>query len=281
MREINVNELKPILAELCQEANYFIGEDLLEKLEQFRTNESSPLGQSILDDLLENYKIAAKEKLPVCQDTGLALVFLEIGQDIHFTGGNLIKAINAAISLGYTEGFLRKSVVDDPLFERKNTGDNTPAIIYQDIVPGDKLKITFVPKGGGSENMSKIAMLKPADGVEGVIDFVLKTVTEAGGNPCPPIVVGVGVGGSFEKAAYLAKKSLLRRLDENNPDPKWAELEETLLTKINNTGIGPQGLGGLTTALAVHILHHPCHIASLPVAVNIQCHAYRHKEVVI
>lgn len=281
MREINVKKLIPILSRLCQEANYFIGEDLLQKLNQFRANESSPLGQSILADLLENYRIAADEKLPVCQDTGLALVFMEIGQDIHFTGGNLTEAINAGISQGYIAGFLRKSVVDDPLFERKNTGDNTPAIVYQDIVPGDKLKITFVPKGGGSENMSQIAMLKPADGVEGVIDFVLKTVTEAGGNPCPPIVVGVGVGGSFEKAAYLAKKSLLRRLDEDNPEPKWAELEKTLLTKINNSGIGPQGLGGLTTALAVHILHHPCHIASLPVAVNIQCHAYRHKEVVI
>lgn len=235
----------------------------------------------MLDILLENYELAAKEKMPICQDTGIAVTFLEIGQDVHLVNGDLYEAINEGVRQGYKEGYLRKSMVDDPIIDRVNTKDNTPAIIYTDIVPGDKIKITIAPKGGGSENMSEVKMMKAADGIEGVIDFVVDRIKRSCGNPCPPIVVGVGLGGNFEQSALLAKKALLRDLDKENPDPKWAAVEKEILEKINNLGIGPQGLGGRTTALGVHILSKPCHIASMPAAVNVQCHAARHKSAVI
>ena len=228
---------------------------------------------------MENYQISERENRPICQDTGLACVFVSVGQDVHITG-NLTEAVNEGVRQGYADGYLRKSVVRDPL-DRVNTGDNTPAILYYDIVPGDQVEIIVAPKGAGSENMSQIKMLKPSDGLQGVKDFVLKVVEEAGPNPCPPIVVGVGVGGTFDKAAFLAKKALLRSADERNPDPFWAELERELLDKINELGIGPQGFGGKTTALCVNIEQYPAHIASLPVAVNINCHVTRHKREVI
>ncbi|GFR36456.1 fumarate hydratase [Thermobrachium celere] len=238
------------------------------------------LEKKILDILIKNSEIAENEKMPMCQDTGMAVVFMEIGQDVHIVGGNLEDAINEGVRQGYIEGYLRKSVVKDPL-DRVNTKDNTPAIIHYSIVPGDKIKITVAPKGFGSENMSRLKMLKPADGVEGVKKFVLETVKEAGPNPCPPIVVGVGIGGTFEKAAFLAKKALLRSVDEENKNPYYAQLEKELLEEINKLGIGPQGFGGLTTCLGVNIEVYATHIAGLPVAVNINCHATRHKEAVI
>ncbi len=281
MREINVNKITPEVKKLCIDANYYIGEDITDKLKEFSKTEKSETAKEVLSILLENYELAAKEKMPSCQDTGIAVVFVKIGQDIHLVGGDFIEAINEGVRQGYKDGYLRKSMVDDPIIERKNTNDNTPAIIYTDIVPGDKLEITIAPKGGGSENMSEVKMMKAADGIEGVIDFVVDRVRRSGGNPCPPIIVGVGLGGNFEQSALLAKKSLLRNLNEENSNPKWAKVEAEILEKINNLGIGPQGLGGNTTALAVHILAKPCHIASMPVAVNIQCHAARHKSVII
>ncbi len=281
MREIHCSVITDTVARLCQEANFFLGEDVVKALEDALAREESPLGREILSQILENSRVAAQEKLPLCQDTGLAVIFLELGQDVHVVGGNLYDAINEGVRRGYREGYLRKGVVDKPFSARKNTGDNTPAIIHTEIVPGDRLKITVCPKGGGSENMSALAMLTPAAGREGVINFVVNTVDKAGANPCPPIIIGVGIGGNFEYAPYLAKKALLRPLGQPHPDPEVAELEREILERVNRLGIGPQGLGGRVTALAVHAEVAPCHIASLPVAVNIQCHSARHKEAVL
>jgi len=281
MREVNVKELIPIVKKLCIDANYYIGEDVIHRIKDFKELEESLTAISVLDILLENYELAAKEQMPICQDTGVAVCFVELGQDVHMVGGDFTEAINEGVRQGYKDGYLRKSMVGDPIIDRINTKDNTPALIYTDIVPGDKIKITVAPKGGGSENMSEVKMMKAADGIDGVIDFVVDRIKRSGGNPCPPIVVGVGLGGNFEQSALLAKKSLLRPLTEKNPDPKWAEVEDEILEKVNNLGIGPQGLGGRTTALGVCILSKPCHIASMPVAVNVQCHAARHKSVVI
>jgi len=254
MREINVKDLIPIVKKLCIDANYYIGDDIITKIKEFKEKEESPTANNVLDILLENYELANKEQMPICQDTGIAVVFVELGQDVHLVGGDFTEAINEGVRQGYKDGYLRKSMVNDPIIDRINTKDNTPAIIYTDIVPGDKIKITIAPKGGGSENMSEVKMMKAADGIKGVVDFVVDRISRSGGNPCPPIVVGVGLGGNFEQSALLAKKSLLRSLTEKNPDPKWAEVEEEILTKINNLGIGPQGLGGRTTALGVFIL---------------------------
>lgn len=281
MKEIHTSKIIPIVKQLCMDANFYIGEDVLEKIQEFAAKEESPTAKEILAIILENYKIAAEEKMPTCQDTGVAIVFLELGQDVHVVGGDLYEAINEGVRQGYQEGYLRKSMVDDPVIDRVNTKDNTPALIYTDIVPGEAIKITFAAKGGGAENMSEVKMMKAADGIEGVKDFVVDRVKRSGGNPCPPIVVGVGLGGSFEQSALLAKKALLRPLTARNPDPKWDAVEQDILERINKLGIGPQGLGGRTTALAVQILYKPCHIASMPVAVNIQCHAHRHKSAVI
>ena len=281
MREVDVKDLIPVVKKLCIDANYYIGEDVITKIKEFKEREESPTAKSVLDILLENYELAASEKMPSCQDTGIAVVFVELGQDVHMVGGDFTEAINEGVRQGYKDGYLRKSMVADPIIDRINTKDNTPAIIYTEIVPGDKIKITIAPKGGGSENMSEVKMMKAADGIKGVVDFVVDRISRSGGNPCPPIVVGVGLGGNFEQSALLAKKSLLRSLTEKNPDPKWAKVEDEILEKINNLGIGPQGLGGRTTALGVFILSKPCHIASMPVAVNVQCHAARHKSAVI
>lgn len=280
MRDLPVTEITEALRRMAVAANTELGRDVLEAFARSKAAEESPTGREILAQLEENARISEETKLPLCQDTGVAVVFVELGQDVHLVGGNLADAIDAGIRQGYAEGCLRKSIVRDPL-NRVNTGDNTPAVVHTRIVPGDRVKLTFAPKGGGSENMSGIAMLKPADGLAGVKQFVLERVSEAGPNPCPPTIVGVGVGGTFEMAAYLSKLSLLRPLGERNPDPFYARLEEELLAEINQLGIGPQGLGGTTTSLDVHIEFHPCHIASLPVAVNIQCHSARHKEVTL
>lgn len=280
MREIPVSKITEEVARLSIEANYHLGEDVIQALHKALEIEESPVGRSIIERIIENARIADQEEYPYCQDTGFAVVYVELGQDVKLVGGDLYEAINEGVRKGYTEGYLRKSIVRDPL-RRVNTGDNTPAVIWTDVVPGDKVRITVAAKGGGSENMSEVRMLKPADGAEGVKDFVVDRVERSGGNPCPPIVVGVGIGGTFEKCAWLAKKAALRKIGERNPDPFYAEMEEELLERINKLGIGPQGLGGRVTALDVHIEAYPCHIASLPVAVNIQCHADRHKSVVI
>ncbi|SNS29023.1 fumarate hydratase subunit alpha [Anaerovirgula multivorans] len=277
MKEIHVSEITKTVKKLCIDANYYLTEDIRARLKEARSNENFAIAQNILDVLMENADIAKNEARPMCQDTGMAVVFLEIGQEVHVVGGSLEDAINEGVRRGYTEGYLRKSVVDDPI-ERINTKDNTPAIIYYDIIPGDTFKVTVAPKGFGSENMSQIKMLKPSDGIEGVKDFVLKVVKEAGPNPCPPIVVGIGIGGTFDKAAFLAKKALLRSTNERNSKPFYAELEKELLGTINDLGIGPQGFGGRTTALAVNVETYGTHIAGLPVAVNINCHATRHGE---
>ncbi len=278
MREIDVREITEALRRMAVAANTELGADVLEAFARFKAREESPTGRDILDQLTENARIAREEKLPLCQDTGFAVVFVELGQDVRLVGGDLTEAVNQGIRQGYQEGYLRKSIVKDPL-RRVNTGDNTPAVIHLKLVPGEHLKVTFAPKGGGSENMSGIAMLRPADGVEGVKRFVLDRVSQAGPNPCPPTIVGVGIGGTFEVAAYLSKLALLRPLGQRHPDPYYAALEEELLASVNRLGIGPQGLGGTTTSLDVHVEVHPCHIASLPVAVNIQCHSARHQEV--
>ena len=280
MREINVKEVENAVRNLSIEANYYIGEDIKEALIEFKKNEPFKIAEEVLYKIILNDEIACNEQMPMCQDTGMACVFLEIGQDVHFIGGLLEDAINEGVRRGYEEGYLRKSVVKDPI-DRVNTKDNTPAIIYYDIVPGDKVKITLAPKGFGSENMSRIGMLKPADGLEGVKKFIIDTVKAAGPNPCPPMVVGVGIGGSFDKAAYLAKKALIRPINIRNKDEFYKDLEEELLEKINKLGIGPQGFGGKTTALGLNIETYPTHIAGLPVAVNINCHATRHKEAVL
>ena len=279
MREINAVKITEIVKNLCIEANCHLSSDIKECIKRFHADETWCQAKEILERIIENYEISDERNQPVCQDTGVACVFLKVGQDVHVSG-DITEAVNEGVRQGYDEGYLRKSVVRDPL-DRINTGDNTPAMLYFEIVPGDKIEITVAPKGFGSENMSKIAMLRPSDGLQGVKEFVIKTVEEAGPNPCPPIVVGVGIGGTFDKAAYLAKKALLRPVDVPNDDEFYAELEEELLNEINNLGIGPQGFGGRTTALAVNIEKYPTHIAGLPVAVNINCHVTRHCTEVI
>jgi len=277
MREIHVDKIIDTVKDLCIKANYELPQDVREFLLKALEREESEVGREVIKQLLENADIAQRERIPICQDTGSAVVFVELGQDVHIVGGNLHDAINEGVRRGYTEGYLRKSIVRDPL-RRKNTGDNTPAFIHVELVPGDKMKITVLPKGGGSENMGKLAILTPAEGIEGVKRFVLKAVEEAGPNPCPPVVLGVGIGGTFEYATYLAKKALLRPLGVRNPDPFYAKLEEELMEEVNKLGIGPQGLGGITTALDVHVEYFATHITSLPVAVNFNCHATRRAE---
>lgn len=279
MREIAASRITEVVKRLCIEANCYLPQDMKTCIETSAQQETWPQAKEILERIIENYQIAQQGSRPICQDTGVACVFITMGQDVHVEG-SLAEAIHEGVRQGYRDGYLRKSVVRDPL-DRVNTGDNTPAMIYYDIVPGDKLEITVAPKGFGSENMSQIKMLKPSDGLQGVKDFILKVVEEAGPNPCPPIVVGVGVGGTFDKAAYLAKKALVRSATERNPDPFWADLEAEMLEKINELGIGPQGFGGKTTALSVNIEQYPTHIAGLPVAVNINCHVTRHKTEVL
>lgn len=280
IREINTDVITENIKEMCIEANHFLSEDMDAALKKATAEESSELGKKILNQLQENLKIAGEEMIPICQDTGMAVFFVEVGQDVHFTGAAIEDAINEGVRRGYTDGYLRKSVVGDPIL-RENTKDNTPAVIHYSIVQGDKVKITFAPKGFGSENMSRVFMLKPADGIEGVKNAILTAVKDAGPNACPPMVVGVGVGGTFEKCAILAKKALTRPAGEHSDIPYVAEMEEEMLTKINQLGIGPGGLGGKTTALAVNINTYPTHIAGLPVAVNICCHVNRHAVRVI
>lgn len=277
MREISTNEIIQAVKDLCIETNIQLPQDVKSCIKCATEKETWSGAKNILDDLVENYEIAEKEQIPICQDTGIACVFLEIGQNVHIIDGDLNEAINEGVRRGYAEGFLRKSIVSDPL-NRVNTGDNTPAMIYTEIISGDTFKLTVAPKGFGSENMSQIKMMKPSEGVNGVIDFVLKTVEEAGPNPCPPIVVGIGIGGTFDKSAYLSKKAAIRSLNHYNPDPFYADLEKKLLDSINKLGIGPQGLGGYNTALQVAIETMPTHIAGLPCAVCINCHVARHSE---
>jgi len=279
MREIHVDSIVAAVKDLCIKANIELGEDVLKAFDRALENEPSPIGREILERLKENAQIARTEQIPICQDTGVAVAFVELGQDVHIVGGTLKEAIEEGVRQGYRDGYLRKSMCHP--FTRQNTGDNTPAVVHIDLVPGDNLKIILAPKGGGSENMSRVTMLTPAVGVEGVKEYVVQRVRESGANPCPPIIVGVGIGGTFEMAALLAKKALLRTIGSNNPDPELDKLEKEWLEEINCLGIGPQGLGGRTTCLAVHIEMMPCHIASLPVGVNIQCHAARHKEIVL
>ncbi|MFH2035839.1 MAG: fumarate hydratase [Candidatus Zixiibacteriota bacterium] len=280
MREISCNVIIDAVRELAMKAATDLGDDVIKAINEARKIEESPVGQSILDMIKENAKIAKDEQSPMCQDTGYAVLFIEMGQEVHVVDGDLNNALNEGIRRGYKDGYLRKSVLGDPI-RRVNTGDNTPCIVHLEIVPGDKMKITLAPKGGGSENMSEVKMMKPSDGIEGVKEFVIDRVLRSGGAPCPPVIIGVGIGGTFEKCAMIAKKSLLRKVGDRHPDKFYADLELELLEKINKLGIGPQGLGGTTTALDVHVEVHPCHIASLPVAVNTQCHAARHKEVVL
>ncbi len=278
MREISSKKVTETVARLFQEANFFLGDDVSDALKRAVEREESPLGRQVLEQLIENADIAAKEHVPMCQDCGFAVVYLELGQDVHIVGGDLYAAVEEGVRQGYSQGYLRKSIVRQPFSARVNTRDNAPSVIHTDVVPGENLHITVMPKGGGSENMSRLAMLKPAQGRQGIIDFVVRAVEEAGSNPCPPVIVGVGIGGTSDKAMILAKKALLRRVGEPNPDPEVAELEREILERINNTGIGPEGFGGRITALAVHAEVFPAHIASLPAAVNLQCHAARHKE---
>ncbi len=280
MREINVNEITNSVSSMCIEVNHVLSNDMCLALDNACNSEKSELGKQILNQLKENLVIAKEEMIPICQDTGMAVVFLEIGQDVHFVGGNLEDAVNEGVRKGYTEGYLRKSVVDDPII-RNNTKDNTPAVIHYSVVPGDKVKITISPKGFGSENMSKVYMLKPADGIEGVKNAILSAVKDAGPNACPPMVIGVGIGGTFEKCALMAKHALTRKAGEHSDIPYVKELEEEMLDKINALGIGPAGLGGSVTAMAINIETYPTHIAGLPVAVNICCHVNRHIERVI
>ena len=280
MRIINVNTITQNIKDMCIKANHFLAEDMDQAMKHALDTEQSPLGRQILDQLQDNLKIAAEDMIPICQDTGMAVVFLKVGQDVHFEGGSLEDAVNEGVRQGYVEGFLRKSVVGDPII-RENTKDNTPAVIHYSIVPGDKVIITMAPKGFGSENMSRVFMLKPADGIEGVKEAILTAVKDAGPNACPPMVVGVGIGGTFEKCALLAKKALTRSVEEKSPVEYVRNLEKEMLEKINDLGIGPGGLGGKTTAYAVNIETYPTHIAGLPVAVNICCHVNRHSHRVI
>ncbi|WP_415917822.1 fumarate hydratase [Xylanivirga thermophila] len=280
MREIHTDTITQVVRNLCIEACCELGDDVAELMKQALKKETYPLARNILEQLIKNIELAKKQHIPICQDTGMAVVFLDIGQDIHITGGNIYDAINKGVRQGYTEGYLRKSVVESPIC-RVNTKDNTPAIIHTSIVPGNRITINVAPKGFGSENKSRLKMLNPSDGVQGIKDFVLETVTLAGGGPCPPGIIGIGIGGTMEKAAYMAKKALLRPAGRHNSDENIAKLEKELLSAINSTGIGPQGLGGNTTALAVHIDTFATHIAGLPVAVNMQCHAARHKQSIL
>ena len=280
MREIKTDAIIDAVRKITMEAATDLGEDVLAAIEEAKKVEESPVGKDILNQITENARISREEKAPMCQDTGLAVLFVELGQDVRIVGGDFYEALHEGVRRGYKDGYLRKSVLGDPI-ERKNTGDNTPAVIHTDIVPGDKLKIIIAPKGGGSENMSEVKMMKPSDGIECVKEFVVDKVLRSGGNPCPPVIIGVGIGGTFEKCAWLAKKALLREVGNRHPNKFYADLEVELLEKINKLGIGPQGLGGRTTALDVHVEVFPCHIASLPAAVNTQCHAARHKEIVL
>ena len=275
MREVNVDKVTENIKEMCIEANHFLTDDMKKVFKNAVVSEKSPLGKQVLNQLNENLDIAANDMIPICQDRGMAVVFINVGQDVHFTGGNITDAINEGVRQGYVEGFLRKSVVNDPII-RENTKDNTPAVIHYNIVSGDKVDITVAPKGFGSENMSRVFMLKPADGIEGVKDAILTAVKDAGPNACPPMVIGVGIGGTFEKCALLAKKALTRNVEEESPVPYVRELEKEMLEKINKLGIGPGGLGGTQTALAINIETYPTHIAGLPVAVNMCCHVNRH-----
>jgi fumarate hydratase subunit alpha len=281
MREIKAKEISKTISTLCQEANFGLGEDVLNALKKALNTEQSPLGKETLSQLIENAKLAKAENLPLCQDCGTAVIFLEIGQDVHITGGNLYTAVEEGVRQGYDQGCLRKAMVRQPFSARINTRDNTPPVIHAEIVPGDKLRITVLPKGAGAENMSKLAMLLPNQGSQGIIELVVKTVDEAGGNACPPLIIGVGVGGTSDKAMLMAKKALLRKVGQPSPDPEIAQLEKAILGRVNELGIGPMGYGGSTTALAVHAEVWPAHIGSLPVAVNLQCHSARHKEAVL
>ena len=280
MREIQASVITDTIERLCIEANQVLPEDIKKAIQTCRASEDGQIACGILDNIIENYQIAENEQVPICQDTGMACVFLEIGQDVHIAGGDLTEAVNEGVRRGYTNGYLRKSVVKDPV-RRGNTGDNTPAMLYTEIVPGENIKITVGPKGFGSENMSAIRMFKPSAGIEGIKDFILETVETAGPNPCPPMVVGVGIGGTFDKAALLAKKALMRPVDSDNEDPYYADIEKEMLEKINQLGIGPQGFGGKTTAIGLNIETMPTHIAGMPCAINISCHVTRHKTEVI
>jgi fumarate hydratase subunit alpha len=281
MRTVETGVIRDAVKQLCIDSNYYLPEDVKKALEQSITKEESPIGKEILQDIVKNAEIAARNGVAICQDTGFAVFFIELGQDVSLVGGDFTGAVNEGVRLGYREGYLRKSIVDDPFYRRKNTSDNTPAIIHTFIVPGDRIKITIAPKGGGSENMSALAMLKPSDGIDGIKKFVVETVDKAGSNPCPPVIVGIGIGGTIEQTTLIAKMALLKKIGERHPDPIVAKLEEELLEEINKLGIGPQGFGGRITALDVHINTFPAHIASMPVAVNMQCHVARHREVVI
>jgi len=281
MKEIEAKEIAKAVAQLCQQANFELGEDVLQAISEARKKEESPLAKDVLDKLIENAEIAREESLPLCQDCGTAVVFLEIGQDVHITDGDLNAAVTEGVCQGYTQGYLRKSIVSQSFSSRTNTGDNTPPVIHTEIVPGNQFKVTVMPKGSGAENMSRLAMLKPGAGSRGIIDLVVRTVSEAGGNPCPPLIIGLGIGGTAEKAMLLAKETLLRPVGEPNPNPEVAALEKEILAEVNALGIGPLGLGGTITALVVHAKMAPTHIASLPVAINLQCHSARHREVVL
>lgn len=280
MREIQVSRIIDVIEKLCIEANEHLPEDVKHAIKNCRACEEWEIAQGVLDQIIENYEIADEQNVPICQDTGMACVFMEIGQDVHITGGDLTEAVNEGVRRGYEKGYLRKSVVKDPV-RRGNTGDNTPAMLYTEIIPGDQIKVTIGPKGFGSENMSQIRMFKPSAGLGGIKDFILEVVETAGPNPCPPMVVGVGIGGTFDKAALLAKKALMRPVDSANEDPYYAELEVEMLEKINQLGIGPQGFGGRTTGIGLNIETLPTHIAGMPCAVNINCHVTRHKSEVI
>ena len=279
MREVHTDEIIKVVRDLFMDANYNLGQDVLDAFDRGIKNDESPVAREVFKELKENARIAREEKTPLCQDCGLAVLFVQLGQDVHIVGGNFKDAINEGVRQGYGEGYLRKSACNP--FTRANTKDNTPAIIHLEIVPGDKIRIMAVPKGGGAENMSRVHMLAPSDGIDGIKKFIVNRMKEAGSNPCPPTVVGVGIGGTFERSALLAKKALLREIGERNPDPELAAIEKDVLERINKLGIGPMGYGGTTTALDVFFEVEPCHIASLPLAVNVQCHAQRHKEAVI
>ena len=278
VREIKAKDITDAVAQLCQRANFELDEDVLAALKHVQQSEQSPLGKEILHQLVENARVAEAKNLPLCQDCGSAVIFLEVGQDAHVVGGDLDVAVGEGVSQGYTQGYLRKSMVSQPFSERKNTKDNTPPIVHTEIVPGDHIRIICLPKGAGSENMSRLVMLRPGEGREGIIDFVVRAVDEAGASPCPPLIIGVGIGATSEGVMLLAKKALLRPIGQPNPDQEIAVLEKELLSRINDLGIGPMGVGGITTAFAVHAEARPTHIASLPVAINFQCHCSRHKE---
>ena len=281
MRKINTTRIKDKVKELFLKANYHIDQDLMQRLEEALKEETSPIGKSVLSMIIENNKIASSEEIAICQDTGLSVLFIELGQEVQIIGGDFVEAINQGVKEAYQEGYLRKSVVDDPVFERKNTKTNTPAIIYTDIVSKDKIKFTVMPKGFGSENMSALAMLKPADGSEGIVNFIVETVRKAGPNPCPPTIIGVGVGGTADMAMVIAKKAIARKIGEHNQNEKYAAMEKEALEKINHLGVGPAGLGGNTTSLAINIDYLPTHIAGMPVAINVCCHAARHAEGIV